>query len=80
MVYEIGSNTMLFEVDRASIIDISVGDIIHARGFHDAPYTWKQQDSQFIESNPDAKVFLKIRRDTDGTCEAAGVTIVTEGS
>ncbi len=78
MVYEIGSSTMLFEIDRTAIVDISVGDTVHAKGFHEAQYTWKQQDSQFMESNPDAKVFLKLKRDANGTYEAAGITVITE--
>jgi hypothetical protein len=60
MVYEIGSSTMLFEIDRTAIVDISVGDTV------------------FMESNPDAKVFLKLKRDAKGTYEAAGITVITE--
>lgn len=65
MVYEIKSNTTLFEIDRTEIMDISVGDVLQAKSFPQCQYTWTPQDSQFVESNPDAKLFLQIERSKD---------------
>jgi len=76
MVYEIKSNTTLFEIDRAEIVDISVGDMLQTKAFPQCQYTWTQQDSQFVESNPDAKVYLQIEHSSDNTYKHAGLMVV----
>ena len=78
MVYEIESNTLLFEIDRTEIVDISVGDTVQAKDFPKGKYTWAKQDSQFLESNPDARLFLKIQKAADNTYKGIGIMIIPE--
>ncbi len=75
MVYELESDTVLFEIDRTAIVDISIGDKLKVCCLSDATYTWTEQDSQFTESNPDARLFIKFRINKDKTFEGAGVTV-----
>lgn len=75
MVYELESNTVLFEIDRTAIVDISIGDTLKVCCLSDATYTWTEQDSQFMESNPDARLFIKFQKSKDNTFEGTGVTI-----
>ena len=66
MLYQIKSETLLIKIDRAMILDISTGDEISVEGLGGGKYRWKDQDSQFIESNPDAEIFLRIERSGEG--------------
>jgi hypothetical protein len=58
MVYQIESGSILLKIDRSLILDITPGDEIEVPGLSDKKYNWKHQDSQFLESNPDAEIFL----------------------
>jgi hypothetical protein len=76
MVYELESNTVLFEIDRTAIVDISTGDELKVSCLADATYTWTEQDSQFMESNPDARLFIKFQKGgKDNRFEGIGVTV-----
>ena len=61
MKYNIESEHVLIEVNRSLIVDISPGDELEA-GSLSAVYTWTEQDMQFLESNPDARIFLRFER------------------
>ena len=78
MLYEIQSDTMMFEIDRTAIVDISVGDSLWPKGFSKGLYTWTQQDSQFIESNPDARVFLKVQKTSGSDYKGIGIMVIPE--
>ena len=78
MVYQLESNIILFEIDRTAIVDISIGDTIKACCLADAEYTWTEQDSQFLESNPDARLFIKFSKEKDNTFQGLGVTVFPE--
>lgn len=74
MVYEIKTNTTLFEIDRTKIVDISDGDVLQ---FPQGQYTWTKQDSQFVESNPDAKLFLEVQQSPNSnTYKGIGLMVV----
>jgi hypothetical protein len=75
MVYTLESNTLLFEIDRAAIVDISIGDVIKVACLQNASYTWTEQDSQFMESNPDARVFIKLEKTDGKNFNGVGVTV-----
>jgi hypothetical protein len=78
MVYELESNTVLFEIDRTAIVDISIGDKLQVCCLSDATYTWTEQDSQFMESNPDARLFISFKKNKDNTFQGTGVTVFPE--
>lgn len=78
MTYEIQTDTIMFEIDRTEIVDISVGDFLQPKGFPKGLYTWTEQDSQFIESNPDARVFLKVKRISDSNYKGIGIMMIPE--
>jgi hypothetical protein len=78
MTYEITSNMMLFEMDRTAIADIAIGDTLRAQDLPDAEYTWTLHDSQFLESNPDARLFLKVQKLSDKQYKGMGVMIIPE--
>ena len=60
MHYQVKSGTVLVRIDRALILDISNGDEITIDGLDVDSYKWCEQDSQFVESNPDAVIFLRL--------------------
>lgn len=60
MTYELSGKNLLLNIDRTEIIDISVNDIISLKGFPGARYVWTEQDSDFVENNPDDDIFLQI--------------------
>lgn len=62
MTYKLNGKSILFEINRAEIIDISVGDVIAIEGFPGVEYVWTEQDGEFVENNPDDDIFLKIER------------------
>ena len=78
MVYELESNVILFEIDRTAIVDISTGDTIKACCLSDAEYTWTEQDAQFLESNPDARVFIKFSKEQGNKFQGLGLTVFPE--
>ena len=78
MIYEIQNDTMMFEIDRREIVDISVGDFLQPKGFPKGLYTWTDQDSQFIETNPDARLFLKVQKLSDNNYKGIGIMMIPE--
>jgi hypothetical protein len=66
MKYEVLDNKILFEIDRIRIADIAPGDSLDAQLFPGATYTWTEQDSQFMESNPEAGLYLKLEKNASG--------------
>jgi hypothetical protein len=78
MTYEIKSNTMLFEMDRTAIADIAIGDVLKAQDLPDTEYTWTLHDSQFLESNPDARLFLKVQKVPGKNYRGVGVMIIPD--
>lgn len=80
MVYEIDSSPVLVLVDRAKILDISIGDWLHVKGFPETSYKWTQQDSELVENNPYADLYLKIEQRKDGTYRVKGLEISDSSS
>lgn len=78
MTYEIQNDTLLFEIDRTEIVDISVGDLLQPKGFPKSVYAWSEQDSQFVEANPDARLFLKIQKIADDHYKGVGIVMMPE--
>jgi len=78
MVYQLETNIILFEVDRTAIVDIAAGDVIKACCLENAEYTWSEQDSQFLESNPDARLFIKFSKQKDDQFKGLGLTVFPE--
>jgi hypothetical protein len=74
MKYQIDSEYILIELDRSAIVDISPGDELESSNL-EARYTWSEQDAQFMESNPDAKIFLKFEKASEGF-KGSGVVVV----
>lgn len=77
MMYEIENGPVLVAIDRTGIVDISIGDSLHIKDFSEISlsYTWTQQDSELVENNPDAEIYLKIEKGEDGTYRAGGLEI-----
>ena len=72
MVYELESNVILFEIDRTAIVDISTGD-----GAVDRAHV-AEQDAQFLESNPDARLFIKFSKEQGNKFQGLGLTVFPE--
>ncbi|HLT75528.1 MAG TPA: hypothetical protein VKZ68_10585 [Ohtaekwangia sp.] len=78
MTYELGSNTVLFEIDRTALVDISAGDTVKVCCLSNAVYQWTEQDAQFMESNPDARLFIKFEHSGDNVFKGVGVTVIPQ--
>jgi hypothetical protein len=76
MKYTIESAYILIELDRTSIVDISPGDQLESPNLN-AKYMWSEQDMQFLESNPDARLFVKFEK-SGSSFEGKGLVIVPE--
>jgi hypothetical protein len=76
MKYRIDSDIILVEVDRSAIVDISPGDQLESENLKSS-YTWSEQDMQFLESNPDARIFLKFEKNAD-SCTGKGVVVLPQ--
>lgn len=76
MKYIINSDIVLVELNRSEIMDISPGDELESKSLG-ATYTWTDQDMQFMESNPDARIFLKFEK-SDSICEGKGVVVLPQ--
>jgi hypothetical protein len=76
MKYQIDSDIILVEVDRSAIVDISPGDQLESENLKSS-YTWTEQDMQFLESNPDARIFLKFAKSAD-SCIGKGVVVLPQ--
>lgn len=75
MTYHFDGSNLLLSIDRASIIDISPDDIIEVKGFPGASHVWTEQDSEFIENNPDDDLFLQIERLSENQFRARGILL-----
>jgi hypothetical protein len=76
MKYQVQDNTILFEIDRREIADITAGDILEASSFPGGSYTWTAQDSQFMESNPEANMYLRLEGTSGGGYVGKGILIM----
>ena len=74
MTYTLDGKKFLFAITRAEILDISIGDVITVEGFAGVAYKWTDHDSNFLENNPDADIFLQFERSKDGF-RATGVLV-----
>jgi hypothetical protein len=61
MKYHIESEYIFIELNRSLILDISPGDELESASL-DGSYIWTAQDMQFVESNPDARIFIKFEK------------------
>jgi hypothetical protein len=77
MTYTVDSHYILVELDRTAIMDISTGDTIEVTSIG-ATYTWADQDMQFLESNPDARIFLKFERSKDKKFNGHGLAVMPQ--
>lgn len=77
MVYQVEDDTVLFELDRRQIADISPGDVLKTTSFP-GEYVWTEHDSQFVENNPEAHLFLKIQRSSESGFQGLGVVVIPE--
>ena len=75
MTYQLNGNSMLFAIKRTEILDISVNDVITVEGFDDVHYVWTEQDSEFVENNPDDDIFLQIERSGQNQYKATGILL-----
>jgi hypothetical protein len=75
MTYRLNGKSILFEIKRAEIIDISVDDVIAVEGFPGVEYVWTEQDGEFLENNPDDDIFLKIERIDGKNFKGTGILL-----
>jgi hypothetical protein len=75
MTYQIDGNSMLFLINRADIIDISVNDILDVKGLPGAKHSWTEQDAEFVENNPDDDIFLEIERVSENQYKDKGIVL-----
>ena len=76
MKYRIEPESILMELDRSAIVDISPGDQLESESLG-ASYTWTDQDMQFLESNPDARLFVRFEQ-AGKSFEAMGLVVVPQ--
>jgi hypothetical protein len=74
MTYQLNGNNLLFAINRTEILDISVKDVITLEGLPGVNYVWTEQDSDFVENNPDDEIFLQIER-SGGQYKATGIVL-----
>jgi hypothetical protein len=75
MTYRLNGNTLLFAINRADILDISVNDIISVEGFPGVNYVWTEHDSEFVENNPDDDIFLQVEREDGNRFKGSGIVL-----
>jgi hypothetical protein len=75
MNYQIDSDFILIELDRTAIVDISIGDQLDAASLN-AFHIWTDQDMQFVESNPDARIFIRFEKASDNSFKGKGLIVV----
>lgn len=75
MTYKLDGSKLLFAIDRARILDISVNDILTVEGFEGVQYAWTDHDRDFLENNPDADIFLEIEQDKSNGYKATGILL-----
>ena len=74
MTYKLNGNNLLFAINRTEILDISVNDVITVDGFPGVNYVWTEQDSDFMENNPDDEIFLQMER-SGSKYKASGIIL-----
>ena len=77
MVYHIDSKDILIELDRTSIVDISIGDQLEASVIKGS-YKWSEQDMQFLESNPDARIFIRFEKSSKNSFQGKGLVVMPQ--
>lgn len=75
MTYKLDGSKLLFAIDRARIVDISVDDVLTVDGFEGVQYKWTDHDRDFVENNPDADLFLEIEPDKSKGYRATGIIL-----
>ena len=75
MTYELEGNNLLFQINRADILDISINDTISVSGFPGLRYKWTAHDSEFVENNPDDDIFLEVERVDDTKFRGIGIVL-----
>jgi hypothetical protein len=75
MTYQLNGSTILLGINRTDILDISVNDTLSVDGFPGVNYQWTEQDSDFVENNPDDDIFLQIERVGDKQFKATGIVL-----
>ena len=75
MVYTVDSKRILCAVDRTKIIDISIGDTLQITALPKTNYVWKNQDSQFVENNPDKDIFIELEKTDSNNFHAVGIVV-----
>ena len=75
MTYTLDGTQLIFALDRAQILDISANDTIEIEGFEGVSYTWTNHDSEFLENNPDADVYLEVERGSENRYMAKGILL-----
>jgi hypothetical protein len=75
MTYKLDGSKILFTLQRSDILDISPSDVISIEGFPDVSYVWTDHDSDFVENNPDADLFLQLERMDSDRYKATGLVL-----
>lgn len=75
MTYELNGSDLLFAINRPDIVDISPDDVISVDGFPGISYVWTNQDSDFVENNPDDDIFLQVERVGNNAFRAKGILL-----
>lgn len=75
MNYKLDGAKLLLAIPRSEILDISVKDVITIEGFDGAKYEWTDHDSDFVENNPDADIFLELERTNGDAYRARGILL-----
>jgi hypothetical protein len=75
MTYKIDGKAMLFAISRVQIVSVSAGDRLQVEGLPGAEYQWTEQDSEFVENNPDDDIFLQVERTGENKYKATGILL-----
>lgn len=75
MTYTVDSSKLMFALNRTEILDISVNDTITVDGFEGLSYKWTDHDSDFLENNPDAEIYLQAERSSENHYKATGIML-----
>lgn len=75
MTYTVDGSTLIFALNRAAILDISPNDTITVEGFEGLSYEWTDHDSDFLENNPDAEIYLQAERSHGNRYKATGIIL-----
>lgn len=75
MTYQLNGSDLLFAINRTDIVDITPDDVISVEGFPGIHYVWTNQDSDFVENNPDDDIFLQVERVGNNDFKAKGILL-----